>query len=174
MPGLTLKWRSGVAYVHGTIDGIRIRKSLNTRDPEIAAELARREEAKLKRLPRIQHEFRAVYIISDGRHFKIGIAVDVNKRASGIQTGSSRSVSIVHVEKVRYEDAIRVERCAHKSLQPLRRKGEWFSCTLDQAKEAVTAALSDTIVAHPPKKRGRKLRRKPMGLSLSTDSYMVR
>src|SRR5262245_45030850 len=33
---LEIKWRGGIAYLHGTIESRRIRKSARTRDPEIA------------------------------------------------------------------------------------------------------------------------------------------
>lgn len=43
---LKLKWRRGIAYIHGTIDGERIRKSLGTRDPQIAEARRAQEEAR--------------------------------------------------------------------------------------------------------------------------------
>ena len=41
--------RGGVAYIHGTINGERIRKSLGTRNPKIAAARKAEEEARLQR-----------------------------------------------------------------------------------------------------------------------------
>jgi integrase len=46
---LTIKWRNGVAYLHGTIERQRIRKSLGTRDPKDAARKKAIEEARLQR-----------------------------------------------------------------------------------------------------------------------------
>lgn len=46
---LKLQWRGGVAYVSGTINGERVRKSLGTRDPKIAAARKAEEEARLQR-----------------------------------------------------------------------------------------------------------------------------
>ena len=55
---LKLKWRDGVAYIHGTIEGKRIRRSLGTRDPKIAEALKAKEEARLWRAATygIEHE----------------------------------------------------------------------------------------------------------------------
>jgi integrase len=44
-----LKWRNGIAYLHGTLNGQRIRESLGTRDKEIAAHLKAQAEARLVR-----------------------------------------------------------------------------------------------------------------------------
>jgi hypothetical protein len=46
---LELIWRGGIAYIHGTVDGKRIRRSLKTRDPEIAAARRAQEETRLYR-----------------------------------------------------------------------------------------------------------------------------
>jgi integrase len=46
---LELKWRGGIAYVCGTIDGKRIRRSLKTSDPAIAATRKAQEETRLYR-----------------------------------------------------------------------------------------------------------------------------
>jgi integrase len=47
MPGLRVEWREGIAYAVGTFDGRRIRKSLGTREPAIAAEQCALYEARL-------------------------------------------------------------------------------------------------------------------------------
>jgi integrase len=46
---LDLKWRSGVAYICGSLNGKRVRKSLGTRDKEIAAHLKAQHETRLLR-----------------------------------------------------------------------------------------------------------------------------
>lgn len=46
---LRLRWRGGIAQLHGTIDGQRVRKSLGTRDPKIAEARKAQEEARLWR-----------------------------------------------------------------------------------------------------------------------------
>jgi hypothetical protein len=55
---LKIVWREGVAYVHGTIAAKRIRKSLGTRDPKIAAARKAEEEARLQRaaIYGVEHE----------------------------------------------------------------------------------------------------------------------
>ncbi len=47
MPGLKVDWRDGIAYVVGTFNGKRIRKSLGTRDTEAAQEQCAFYEARL-------------------------------------------------------------------------------------------------------------------------------
>lgn len=47
MSGLKLEWRDGIAYAAGTVAGKRIRKSLGTRDKQIAEELRAQYESKL-------------------------------------------------------------------------------------------------------------------------------
>ena len=49
MSGLKVTWRKGIAYLSGTIDGRRIRKSLSTRDEEIAKSARAQEEARLQK-----------------------------------------------------------------------------------------------------------------------------
>lgn len=46
---LKVYWRDGFAHLYGTINGQRIRKSLETRDPQIAAARKAEEEARLQR-----------------------------------------------------------------------------------------------------------------------------
>jgi integrase len=55
---LKIEWRNGVAYLHGTIDHKRIRKSLGTRDPQVAARKKAEEEARLQRaaIYGVEHE----------------------------------------------------------------------------------------------------------------------
>ena len=50
MSSLKIQWRGGIAYLHGTIRGKRIRVSLGTRDRQIAEALRAQEEAKLWRI----------------------------------------------------------------------------------------------------------------------------
>lgn len=46
---LRIHWRNGVAYLHGTIAGQRVRQSLGTRDPKIASARKAEEEARRNR-----------------------------------------------------------------------------------------------------------------------------
>ena len=50
MSALTIKWRGGVAQLHGTINGVRYRQSLGTRDKEVAARKAAEIEARVRRI----------------------------------------------------------------------------------------------------------------------------
>jgi integrase len=55
---LKLTWRRGVAYIHGSINGERIRQSLGTRDPKIASARKAEEEARRERAATygVEHE----------------------------------------------------------------------------------------------------------------------
>jgi hypothetical protein len=71
-----------------------------------------------------------VYLLREGEgHYKIGVATNVKKRLSGIQTSHHGKVEVVTSKLVR--NPYEVEGFIHESLKPLRGIGgtEWF--TLD-------------------------------------------
>jgi hypothetical protein len=44
---LGIVWRGGIAYLHGTVAGERVRRSAKTRDPEVAERIRAETEARL-------------------------------------------------------------------------------------------------------------------------------
>lgn len=64
---LKIKWRRGVAYLYGTVDGKRIRRSLGTSDPKTAEELKAFHETKLRRAaiygPESEATFAEAYLL---------------------------------------------------------------------------------------------------------------
>jgi integrase len=58
---IEIKWRNGIAYIHGTIEGERIRRSLGTRDPKIATRKKAEEEARLQRASIYGIEYEATF-----------------------------------------------------------------------------------------------------------------
>jgi hypothetical protein len=100
---LKITWRDGVAYIHGTINHQRIRKSLGTRDPKIAAARKAEEEARLQRA--------AIYGIANeatfseaciqylenqapSRHFLIPIIKAIgDERLANIKPGHIRAIA---------------------------------------------------------------------------------
>lgn len=66
-----------------------------------------------------------LYIIQGGDYYKIGVANDVQKRMSELQTGSPHK--LVLLGSFEYEDVIKCERIAHKLFSKNRVYGEWFS-----------------------------------------------
>lgn len=83
-----------------------------------------------------------LYVIkSESGPVKIGITADVEHRLSNLQTGSYALLTIAHKIKLRAQsDAQYVERLAHASLKNFRISGEWFSCSAEDAVEAVNTA----------------------------------
>lgn len=75
-----------------------------------------------------------VYFLKAGEnHYKVGIATNVDKRLSGIQTSNPIPIDIVATKLV--NNAEEVESNIHKALQEMRAKGgkEWFELTPEQA-----------------------------------------
>lgn len=152
MAGLTLKWRNGVAYASGTINGKRIRKSLDTRDEAIALRLLRNEETRLRRIrAEEQNPLTDIYVATDGEHVKIGISKNAKARMSGLGTGSTRRISLLHIETVDGKFAAEVERKAHCRLAKYRVKGEWFSCSDRLALYAIQKAINGTVLTQREK-----------------------
>jgi hypothetical protein len=86
---------------------------------------------------------RHIYIIgTESGPFKIGVATNLRDRLGSIQTGSHCKLAIMHSVPVEYADAILVERYVHKKLHAFRLSGEWFNVSLDDAKAALSHALS--------------------------------
>lgn len=98
----------------------------------------REQIAEVKRSP---EEPSFVYVIgASGHPVKVGIAADVRKRLSGIQTGCPTRLRVYF--EIEVEDARAVERAAHKRLFNHKLSGEWFDCEPAEAVEAIKAALA--------------------------------
>lgn len=79
-----------------------------------------------------------VYVITDGEHYKIGVAVDPAKRLRELQTGNPRRLRLTFfVALPNPETAAHVERSAHHRIGRNRRVGEWFACDQDCAVWAI-------------------------------------
>ena len=68
-----------------------------------------------------------VYVISNGKLYKIGIATNVRSRLSGLQTGSTTDLSVVRQFEV--GNAIALEAELHALMREKRVRGEWFDLT---------------------------------------------
>lgn len=64
-----------------------------------------------------------IYFVYDGESVKIGKADDPQKRVSGLQTGSSKSLKLLYTMK----GDERLESFLHELFEPYRKVGEWFS-----------------------------------------------
>lgn len=82
---------------------------------------------------------RYVYVLRAGeRHYKVGIAVDIKKRITSIQTSSPQKLQLVMAVPV--DGAVYVERELHKWLKEWKTDGgkEWFTLDSKTALELIT------------------------------------
>jgi T5orf172 domain len=84
-----------------------------------------------------------VYIIKAGDgYFKIGIARNVRKRLTALQTANPLFLSIAATRgPIDTESARRVERYTHFFLRAYRTNGEWFACSVETAIAAIDKAM---------------------------------
>jgi len=84
-----------------------------------------------------------VYVMSAGQRLcKIGIAKDLDRRRSGIQTGNPKKVIVRYAVKVpSIAWARHLETLAHKKLRDQRAEGEWFHTSYS----AAVAALREVV-----------------------------
>ena len=85
---------------------------------------------------------RSIYIVTEqgASALKIGIAGDPLRRLAMLQIGQARDLILAWSVIVdRAED---VERAAHKILRDRRVRGEWFNCTVREAKAAIELAMA--------------------------------
>lgn len=69
-----------------------------------------------------------VYLVRAGKkEYKVGVAVNINKRIKGIQTGNAKKIELITAKQT--PDAYAVERAIHKLLEKYKHNGgrEWFS-----------------------------------------------
>jgi len=80
----------------------------------------------------------SVYVMQCMNFTKIGIAEDVNKRRSSIQTSHFTEVAVVHKKKYKTRSIARkVESDLHKEYRDFRKKGEWFDLDGVKVREVV-------------------------------------
>lgn len=79
-----------------------------------------RKKPKAKRSRAVEHKY--LYAMECAGFVKFGVASDVGKRLSGIQTGTPLAVTVL--AKI-YCDT-RIEKHLHRHLRALRVRGEWF------------------------------------------------
>lgn len=86
----------------------------------------------------------SLYIMGSGEFLKVGIAADARKRKAQMQTGNPDLVSIHIVSgAIPKRIARKIESRTHSLLAPYRRRGEWFSCGLVEAIDAMLQAVSE-------------------------------
>jgi hypothetical protein len=101
-----------------------------------------------------QLQGRFIYIIS-GNHglIKIGVSSNPSARLAQLQTASAVPLTIAYLAALRC-NGYAVEAAAHETLAGYRQNGEWFSCPVDMAVAAISAAayrLGEPIASGDPK-----------------------
>jgi hypothetical protein len=77
-------------------------------------------------------DLQSVYLISDGKHFKIGIAKNVRSRLSGLQTSNPNKLKLCGVYKPKQTTAFFVEQQLHNYFKDYRSSGEWFDIEISK------------------------------------------
>lgn len=79
-----------------------------------------------------------VYIISCGPFVKVGFSFDVESRISALQLSSPYSLDLEYLSNARsLMDSRDLERRIHNTLDACRVRGEWFSCPVTIAINAL-------------------------------------
>jgi hypothetical protein len=79
-----------------------------------------------------------VYVIgAPNQPVKIGLAVDVAKRLSQLQTGFPHRLKIYEAHEVSSDRARSIERSCHMELRDRRLNGEWFDVTPTEAAQVL-------------------------------------
>ncbi len=110
----------------------------------------------------------SVYVIKSAMNIcKIGISSDPEKRLRNLLTAHGLGLDLVHVEIVESGRAELVERAAHKMLDRVRSKGEWFRVSEEKAIHAVRVAAwivadCEAALSRPEKKPKRNSNKKWM------------
>lgn len=83
----------------------------------------------------------SVYLLSSAGSVKIGVAANLANRLRDLQAANPSAIALVcSFGPMRRAIACQVEYRAHYLLREKRVRGEWFSCSVDEAIEAVKVA----------------------------------
>lgn len=72
-----------------------------------------------------------IYIVYNGRHYKVGVSATPERRVKQLQTASSTPLRLLKTYPVDVKLARKIEQQIHKMLwqRRARHKGEWFDLT---------------------------------------------
>jgi predicted GIY-YIG superfamily endonuclease len=85
-----------------------------------------------------------VYLLKCQDFYKIGIATDVHKRISGMQTGSPHTISLV--ASVEVDNPLALEKELHAMYSHRHHRREWFALTEEDV-EAIRSMFTGSKVA---------------------------
>jgi DNA-binding XRE family transcriptional regulator len=88
-----------------------------------------------------------IYVIGpESGPFKIGIARNLESRFHSFQTGHYQALKVhFAAEVLDWDTARKLESNSHETLSVWRLKGEWFSCSLENAIEAIQSLGQEVI-----------------------------
>lgn len=93
-------------------------------------------------LPVTSESMTFIYVIAPetGNTVKIGYSEDPEARLKQLQTGHPQQLKLIHTEEVDDCVARAIEQKIHVANSSLRLKGEWFSMSVEQAKDEIIFA----------------------------------
>jgi hypothetical protein len=96
-----------------------------------------------------------MYIVEANGHFKIGVATNIKKRISSLQTSCPFKLSLLKTWQ--HDDALDLERLLHKKYKSFRCSGEWFKLSAKHIQVILGANKIEDLCAT---KRNRRISRK--------------
>ncbi len=102
---------------------------------------------------------------------KIGLAANPRKRMNTLQTGHSGKIDLLYSRAVPVECASDIERRVHWVLRDKRGVGEWFTVSLEEAKQAIEEA---SLTRGEGEKGKHAVGRPPLNAKSATKPVLVR
>jgi hypothetical protein len=93
-----------------------------------------------------------IYVVGPDSGFpcKVGVAENVKKRLSGLQTGNWEKLYIYHTEEMNSKsDAYRTEKIIHKRLKEHNINGEWFNLLASDLIKQIVQIMDERFIAKP-------------------------
>ena len=82
-----------------------------------------------------------VYILKSDNYYKIGVAIDADKRVKELQTGNPHTIECIFSRQV--PEAYEAEKWLHDTFKQYKIRGEWFELDAENLD-----IVKDMIVAH--------------------------
>jgi hypothetical protein len=83
-----------------------------------------------------------IYAIQSGQFIKIGLARNLKRRLYAMRLHNPHELRLMAHRVIPVRWAHRIERCAHRLLAEQTIGREWFACTAEQAREAISFSIA--------------------------------
>jgi hypothetical protein len=100
--------------------------------PRIPLNVARNEDRRI-----------SVYLIASGPYLKIGVSENVRRRLEDLMAGNAHEMRIVMTRSAPRYLGMEIEKRLHLRFAAYRHRGEWFTCDVDAAKQALKEEIRD-------------------------------